>query len=203
MMNEDLNEILNQAKDLLKDEMSEVSHKTWIEPLKIESITDNNVVLVSDEIFKRNFVDAKFHDLIMNTFSVLLQKNCTLSIICKDPNEEIEVENKEENKISNNNLKFTNYSLNPKYTFSTFVVGDNNRFAHAASLAVAESPATAYNPLFLYGGVGLGKTHLMHAIGNEVLINNNNAKVLYVTSEKFTNEFIDALKNASTEKFRV
>ena len=202
MMNEDLNEILNQAKDLLKDEMSEVSHKTWIEPLKIESITDNNVVLVSDEIFKRNFVDAKFHDLIMNTFSVLLQKNCTLSIICKDPNEEIEVENKEENKISNNNLKFTNYSLNPKYTFSTFVVGDNNRFAHAASLAVAESPATAYNPLFLYGGVGLGKTHLMHAIGNEVLINNNNAKVLYVTSEKFTNEFIDALKNASTEKFR-
>ena len=91
MMNEDLNEILNQAKDLLKDEMSEVSHKTWIEPLKIESITDNNVVLVSDEIFKRNFVDAKFHDLIMNTFSVLLQKNCTLSIICKDPNEEIEV----------------------------------------------------------------------------------------------------------------
>ena len=203
MMNENLNEILNQAKDLLKDEMSEVSHKTWIEPLKIESITDNNVVLVSDEVFKRNFVDAKFHDLIMNTFSVLLQKNCTLSIICKDPNKEVEIEEKEESKVlNNNNFKFTNYSLNPKYTFSTFVVGDNNRCAHAASLAVAESPATAYNPLFLYGGVGLGKTHLMHAIGNEVLINNNNAKVLYVTSEKFTNEFIDALKNASTEKFR-
>ena len=75
-MNEDLNELLNRAKELLKDEMSEVSHKTWIEPLKIDSITDNNVILVSDEIFKRNFVDAKFHDLIMNTFSVLLQKNC-------------------------------------------------------------------------------------------------------------------------------
>ena len=202
-MNEDLNELLNRAKELLKDEMSEVSHKTWIEPLKIDSITDNNVILVSDEIFKRNFVDAKFHDLIMNTFSVLLQKNCTLSIICKDPNKEVEIEEKEESKVlNNNNFKFTNYSLNSKYTFSTFVVGDNNRFAHAASLAVAESPATAYNPLFLYGGVGLGKTHLMHAIGNEVLINNNNAKVLYVTSEKFTNEFIDALKNASTEKFR-
>ena len=206
-MNEDLNELLNRAKELLKDEMSEVSHKTWIEPLKIDSITDNNVILVSDEIFKRNFVDAKFHDLIMNTFSVLLQKNCTLSIICKDPNEETEekIEEPEEintSKIFNNSFKNINYSLNPKYTFSTFVVGDNNRFAHAASLAVAECPATAYNPLFLYGGVGLGKTHLMHAIGNEVLLNNNNAKVLYVTSEKFTNEFIDALKNASTEKFR-
>lgn len=206
-MNEDLNELLNRAKELLKDEMSEVSHKTWIEPLKIDSITDNNVILVSDEIFKRNFVDAKFHDLIMNTFSVLLQKNSTLSIICKDPNEETEekIEEPEEintSKSFNNSFKNINYSLNPKYTFSTFVVGDNNRFAHAASLAVAECPATAYNPLFLYGGVGLGKTHLMHAIGNEVLLNNNNAKVLYVTSEKFTNEFIDALKNASTEKFR-
>ena len=206
-MNEDLNELLNRAKELLKDEMSEVSHKTWIEPLKIDSITDNNVILVSDEIFKRNFVDAKFHDLIMNTFSVLLQKNCTLSIICKDPNEETEekIEEPEEintSKSFNNSFKNINYSLNPKYTFSTFVVGDNNRFAHAASLAVAECPATAYNPLFLYGGVGLGKTHLMHAIGNEVLLNNNNAKVLYVTSEKFTNEFIDALKNESTEKFR-
>ena len=206
-MNEDLNELLNRAKELLKDEMSEVSHKTWIEPLKIDSITDNNVILVSDEIFKRNFVDAKFHDLIMNTFSVLLQKNCTLSIICKDPNEETEekIEEPEEintSKSFNNSFKNINYSLNPKYTFSTFVVGDNNRFAHAASLPVAEWPATAYNPLFLYGGVGLGKTHLMHAIGNEVLLNKNNAKVLYVTSEKFTNEFIDALKNASTEKFR-
>ena len=89
-MDEDLNELLNRAKEILKDEMSEVSHKTWIEPLKIDSITDNNVVLVSDEIFKRNFIDAKFHDLIMNTFSVLLQKNCTLSIICKNTDEETE-----------------------------------------------------------------------------------------------------------------
>ena len=99
-------------------------------------------------------------------------------------------------------ITYSNTSLNPKYCFSTYVVGDNNRFAHAASLAVAEAPATAYNPLFLYGGVGLGKTHLMHAIGNEVLFNNKMAKVLYVTSERFTNEFIDALKSASTEKFR-
>ena len=199
-MNSNIEQVLIEAKELLKDEMSQISHKTWIEPLKIASIVDNNVTLISEDSFKRDMADTKFHDLIMNTFSVILQKNCTLSIICENefPKEE---EKSEIQNISNNNQYFTT-SLNPKYNFSTFVVGDNNRFAHAASLAVAEAPASAYNPLFLYGGVGLGKTHLMHAIGNEVLVNNRNSKVLYVTSESFTNEFINALKSASTEKFR-
>ncbi len=193
-------QILNKAKELLKDEMSQISHKTWIEPLKIASIVDNNVTLISEDSFKRDMADTKFHDLIENTFSIILQKNCTLSIICENEAHEIE-EKSETQSISNNNQYFST-SLNPKYNFSTFVVGDNNRFAHAASLAVAEAPASAYNPLFLYGGVGLGKTHLMHAIGNEVLVNNRLSKVLYVTSESFTNEFINALKSASTEKFR-
>jgi len=198
-MNSNVEQIWEQAKELLKDEMSQISHKTWIEPLKISSIVDNNIVLISEDSFKRDMADTKFHDLIMNTFSVILQKNCTISIVCKDELPEIEKE-PEIQVVSKNS--YSNTSLNPKYCFSTYVVGDNNRFAHAASLAVAEAPATAYNPLFLYGGVGLGKTHLMHAIGNEVLFNNKNAKVLYVTSERFTNEFIDALKSASTEKFR-
>lgn len=199
-MNSDIEQVLNEAKELLKDEMSQISHKTWIEPLKIASIIDNNVTLVSEDSFKRDMADTKFHDLIMNTFSIILQKNCNLSIICE--NEIPEIEEKSEIKNVSNNTQYFTTSLNPKYNFSTFVVGDNNRFAHAASLAVAEAPASAYNPLFLYGGVGLGKTHLMHAIGNEVLVNNRNAKVLYVTSESFTNEFINALKSASTEKFR-
>ena len=200
-MNYDIEQVLSEAKELLKDETSEISHKTWIEPLKIASIVDNNVTLVSEDSFKRDMADTKFHDLIMNTFSVILQKNCTLSIICKDEIEEIEEKKVEIQTIPNKN-QYDGTALNHKYSFSTFVVGDNNRFAHAASLAVAEAPGTAYNPLFLYGGVGLGKTHLMHAIGNEVLFNNKNAKILYVTSERFTNEFIDALKNANTEKFR-
>ncbi len=200
-MNYNIEQVLTEAKELLKDEMSQISHKTWIEPLKIASIVDNNVTLVSEDSFKRDMADTKFHDLIMNTFSVILQKNCTLSIICKDEITEVEEKKIEIQSVSNNN-QYIGTSLNPKYKFSTFVVGDNNRFAHAASLAVAEAPGTAYNPLFLYGGVGLGKTHLMHAIGNEVLFNNKNAKILYVTSERFTNEFIDALKNANTEKFR-
>ena len=199
-MNSNIEQIWNQAKELLKDEMSQISHKTWIEPLKISSIVDNNIILISEDSFKRDMADTKFHDLIMNTFSVILQKNCSISIVCKDELPEIEKE--PEIQIVSNTNSYSNTSLNPKYCFSTYVVGDNNRFAHAASLAVAEAPATAYNPLFLYGGVGLGKTHLMHAIGNEVLFNNKMAKVLYVTSERFTNEFIDALKSASTEKFR-
>ena len=100
------------------------------------------------------------------------------------------------------NVGYSNPTLNPKYTFDTFVVGNNNRFAHAAALAVAESPATSYNPLFIYGGVGLGKTHLMHAIGNEILRNNRSASILYVTSEKFTNQLINAIKDNKNEQFR-
>ena len=199
-MNLEIEQILNQAKELLKDEMSQISHKTWIEPLKIASIVDNTVTLISEDSFKRDMAETKFHDLIMNTFSFLLQKNCSLSIICQE-DVPTETQKTQVEPFSNNNV-YSNTLLNPKYKFSTFVVGDNNRFAHAASLAVAEAPGVAYNPLFLYGGVGLGKTHLMHAIGNEVLFNNKNAKILYVTSERFTNEFIDALKSASTEKFR-
>ncbi|VTQ81428.1 chromosomal replication initiator protein DnaA, partial [Hathewaya histolytica] len=93
-------------------------------------------------------------------------------------------------------------TLNPKYTFNSFVIGNSNRFAHAASLAVAEAPAKAYNPLFIYGGVGLGKTHLMHAIGHYILQNNSKSKVVYVTSEKFTNELINSIKDDKNEEFR-
>ena len=106
---------------------------------------------------------------------------------------------------SKNNVQATDEmiaTLNPKYTFDSFVIGNSNRFAHAASLAVAESPAKAYNPLFIYGGVGLGKTHLMHAIGHFILLANPRAKVVYVSSEKFTNELINSIKDDTNVEFR-
>jgi len=197
-MEVDLKELLTKAKELLKGEMTEISYKTWIEPLEIDSIDENNIVLISNDFFKKEQVDSRYHDLIVNTFSLILQRQCSLTIIT-------DIDVPEDMPVSIAQGKFTSENssaLNPKYSFDTFVVGDNNRFAHAASLAVAEAPAAAYNPLFLYGGVGLGKTHLMHAIGNEIIHNNKNLKVLYVTSETFFNAFINALKDNSTETFR-
>jgi len=113
----------------------------------------------------------------------------------------MKIENKRQKNVITVNDEMTT-TLNPKYTFDSFVIGNSNRFAHAASLAVAESPAKAYNPLFIYGGVGLGKTHLMHAIGHYILQNNPNSKVAYVSSEKFTNELINSIKDDKNEEFR-
>jgi len=197
-MKTDIEELLTKAKELLKGEMTQISYNTWIEPLEIDSIDENNIILLSKDPFKKEQIDSRYHDLIVNTFNLILQRQCTLAIITNvDASDEVSVSVSQGSSSPNSTS-----ALNPKYSFSTFVVGDNNRFAHAASLAVAEAPAAAYNPLFLYGGVGLGKTHLMHAIGNEIAYNNKSLKLLYVTSEKFFNAFIDALKNNSIEVFR-
>ena len=147
---------LKKAKELLKEEMTQISYSTWIEPLEIVSIVDNTVTLFIKEPFKRDMIDNKFHILLSNIFSVVLNKVCNVSIVTTNS----------ENNIQPTETKLikpvhTNSFLNPQHSFSTFVVGDNNRFAHAASLAVAEAPGMAYNPLFLYGGVGLRKNTLI------------------------------------------
>ena len=198
-MQNDLNALLNEAKELLKKEITKISYDTWIKILDIDSMQDNNIVLSVNDPFKIDIVKNRYGSLINNTFNYILNKNCTLSFVLSSTEDKKPVEN---NSTIDLNYGYSNSSLNPKYTFDNFVVGDNNRFAHAAALAVAEAPATAYNPLFLYGGVGLGKTHLMHSIGNEIQKNHKNLNVLYVTSEKFTNEFINAIKDNSNESFR-
>ena len=199
-MQANLNELLNKAKELLKEETTEISYQTWFKSLEIDSMNENSITLIADSIFQKELLESKFQDLVVNTFNFLTNKDCSISIILKEDKvtQEI-VETQKQKEVS---LGYFNATLNSNYTFDTFVVGNNNSFAHAAALAVAEAPGSSYNPLFLYGGVGLGKTHLMHAIGNEILRSNKSAKVLYVTSERFTNEFIDAIKNNKMENFR-
>lgn len=200
MQKEELNELLIKAKELLRNEVTNISYQTWIKDLEIDSFEDGNIVLIANSPFQRESIMSRYYDLLKNTFNYITNKNCEISVILgEEQSKEEEVNN------SNTHIKIyngQNSTLNPKYTFDSFVVGNNNRFAHAAALAVAEAPATAYNPLFIYGGVGLGKTHLMHAIANEILLNNRNANILYVTSEKFTNELINSIKEAKTEMFR-
>jgi len=200
-MQKDLNELLTKAKELLREETTRISYETWIKDLEIESMEGGNITLLISTTFKKESIESRYHDLLVNTFNFLTNKECSVSIISKEEQEKNNNGIKESTTIELNS-NYYNPTLNPKYTFDTFVVGNNNRFAHAASLAVAEAPATSYNPLFIYGGVGLGKTHLMHAIGNEILKNNRNSNILYVTSEKFTNQLINAIKDNKNEQFR-
>ena len=198
MMQSELNELLTKAKELLKDETTKISYETWIKDLEIQSFDNNNIVLVTSTSYKKDSVQSRYGDLLTNTFNFITNKDCVVSIISK---EEL-TETSEQTFQNEVNYCNSNPTLNPKYTFDSFVVGNNNRFAHAAALAVAEAPATSYNPLFIYGGVGLGKTHLMHAIGNSILLKNKNSNILYVTSEKFTNQLINAIKDNTSAQFR-
>ena len=202
-MQNELNDLLTKAKELLKEETTKISYETWIKILEIQSEDNDHIVLLTSTDFQKNIVSSKYLDLLTNTFNYLTNKDCSVPIVSRE-----ELETASNNSDLSDTTKIEapiNYvttNLNPKYTFSTFVVGNNNRFAHAAALAVAEAPASSYNPLFIYGGVGLGKTHLMHAIGNEILRNNKNSKILYVTSEAFTNELINAIKDNTNDQFR-
>ena len=203
----DKNELLNQAKELLKNEMTNISFTTWIKTLEIGNIYDNKIELITSNAMQTDAIKSRYYDLIINTFNFLTNKSWQLEIIdSSDASAQSNVQEVLDNSFDSltSSPEYSKTSLNPKYTFDTFVVGNNNRFAHAAALAVAEAPASMYNPLFIYGGVGLGKTHLMQAIGNEILKRDSSKKVLYVTSEAFTNELVNAIKDANykNELFR-
>ena len=197
-------ELIAKIKELLQPEVTKISYDTWIMPLDIRSIDGNHIVFTANSEFQKDFIENKYKSLIFNTLRYITNKDWTFSVV------DLTKEEKDDSKdiISNTSnsspaeIEMNKSTLNPKYTFETFVVGNNNRFAHAAALAVGNEPAKSYNPLYLYGGVGLGKTHLMHAIGNRILENNPNANILYVTSEKFTNQLINAIKDNKNEFFR-
>ena len=190
------NELLTRAKSLLKEELTSIAYSTWIQDLEIKNITENTITLKVKSDVHMDTINSRYYDLISNTFKFITNKSYSLSCVVDSNNTE------EENQIITPNLAISNSSLIANYTFENFVVGKNNSLAHAAALAVAEAPGEAYNPLYLYGGVGLGKTHLMHAVGNELLKKDKNKKILYVTSEKFTNEIVNAIKDQKTEQFK-
>ena len=201
----DKNELLNQAKELLKEEVTQIAFQTWFSSMEIAEMNDSHIVLKASSQYGGELLQSRYADLILNTFKFITNREWTFSVISEENNKKVEdgsiISSKPEI-AQDQDIEISNKTLNPKYTFETFVVGNNNRFAHAAAIAVGEKPGESYNPLFLYGGVGLGKTHLMHAIGNRILQNNRSAKILYVTSEKFTNQLINAIKDNKNEVFR-
>ena len=196
----DKEELLTKAKKLLQDEVTSISYNTWIKNLEIGEISENKITLIAQSKMQKDAIESRFLELFINTFNYITNKSCEINIIEKSEKKVLE---KETSTYTNTEL-YASSGLNPKYTFDSFVVGNNNKFAHAAALAVADRPAITYNPLFIYGGVGLGKTHLMQAIGNKIVQDNPQAKVLYVTSEKFINELINAIQdpNYKNELFR-
>ncbi|EGN30908.1 chromosomal replication initiator protein DnaA [Lachnospiraceae bacterium 5_1_57FAA] len=184
----------------IEHELSNVSFTTWIQPLKVYDVIDNTVFILVNMNASVEYIEKKYLLPLKVCIAEITGTEFEVMFISEDDDRLDEIQNMaiEASQKKKTKTAAEKAGLNPKYTFDTFVVGGNNNFAHAASLAVAESPGEVYNPLFIYGGVGLGKTHLMHSIAHFILDKNAKKKVLYVTSETFTNELIEALKNGRT-----
>ena len=190
-------EIINKLK--IEHGLSDVSFKTWILPLEVSSVENSTVYILVPLKASVDYITQKYLLPFQVCIAEITGKEYEVKFITSDDPLHFSKNNSfNQNKSKTNKNIFEQANLNEKYTFDTFVVGSNNKFAHAASVAVSESPGEIYNPLFLYGGVGLGKTHLMHSIAHFILGNDPSKKVLYVTSEKFTTDLIDALKNGKT-----
>ena len=201
------NELWNAALASLERKYSKPIFEMWLKPIRPIAMSDAEIVLSVQSPFARDWVENRLKGDISDVLTELLGATLRLRFVVAPeppsvPNAATPRANPDSAPRVSLNEDIRHGNLNPRYTFDEFVVGNSNRFAHAASQAVAEAPARAYNPLFLYGGVGLGKTHLMHAIGHRVLGANPGANVVYVSSEKFTNEFIIAIKNNQTVEFR-
>ncbi len=205
LLKEKWEEILYLVK--VEHELSDISFKTWLQPLQIHSVSDHTVtILVPSEQMGIDYITKKYMFPIKVAIAELIGREYEISFILPEQAKKLESKKKFSSvNLMDNSSNAEKANLNPKYTFDTFVVGNNNKFAHAAALAVAESPGKMYNPLFIHGGAGLGKTHLMHSIAHFVLQQNPEKRVLYVTSETFTNELIDSIRNGNTTamtKFR-
>ena len=186
--------IWEKAQGLLRDEMSEPSFDTWISPLNVLKLRGDALYIDTTSDFIKKHILMRYSMLITSAVSQAAGRSLRVEFVT--PQEAETLFPHADNTVT------ASFSLNPKYTFDTFVVGNSNRFARAAALAVAEAPAEAYNPLFIYGGVGLGKTHLMHAIGHRIREDYPDKKLLYISSENFTNELITAIQQNKNAEFR-
>lgn len=199
-----------EAQSNIKKVLTPQTYNTWIKPIRFHTLTDDNLTLEVPSKFIKEWVTEKYLSMIVEAISSLTNAKYQIEfkITEKIPLESKPVDNfpppvvdKEPLKETNKNIDIT-ANLNPKYTFDSFVCGASNQFAHAASQAVASNPASNYNPLFIYGGVGLGKTHLLIAIGNHIKEKNKKAKICYYSSEKFMNEMINCLRYKKMDEFR-
>ncbi|HLS61066.1 MAG TPA: chromosomal replication initiator protein DnaA [Virgibacillus sp.] len=201
---ENIEDLWNSALEEIEKKISKPSFDTWLKNTKAEKLSEDILTVNVPNEFARDWLEGRYTKLIADILFELTGAQLTTKFIIPESTAEIEERNQAPKQIAKNNHNYNapRTMLNPKYTFDSFVIGSGNRFAHAASLAVAEAPAKAYNPLFIYGGVGLGKTHLMHAIGHYVQEHDPNSSVVYLSSEKFTNEFINSIMDNKAGNFR-
>ncbi len=206
-----MNKIIEKWDEILESvktehEISDVSFDTWLRPLEIYALEDNILyILVPSEQMALSFIQKKYYLPLKVAIAEICGVEYDIQFILPDQKEKLNIKGKSKGSAKKQAPISSETNLNANYTFDTFVVGSNNRFAQSAALAVAESPGETYNPLYIYGGPGLGKTHLMHSIGNFILDQNPNSKVIYITSEEFTNEVIESIRNgnaSSMTKFR-
>ncbi|MGL5711884.1 MAG: chromosomal replication initiator protein DnaA [Paraclostridium sp.] len=195
----DIVSLWDKTLQLIKGELSPPSFNAFFKQIKPLKLNLDTFILLVPNDFTKGILEDRYLNLIESSVNQLSLKKYNIKFVLSED----EVKGLNSTNSNEEALIKKNYpNLNPKYTFDTFVIGNSNRFAHAACVAVAESPARAYNPLFLYGGVGLGKTHLMHAIGHHIMEQKKDPKVVYVSSEKFTNELINSIKDDRNEEFR-
>ncbi|GAB6927983.1 chromosomal replication initiator protein DnaA [Paenibacillus sp. JCM 10914] len=195
-------ELWQEILAIIQTKLSKPSFDTWFKATKALTINDHSVVISAPTTFAVEWLESRYTKLVSSTLFEVIGKQVDVRFVIEEAKSHEPVPHQPAPVLEVSGDEIQSHMLNPKYTFDTFVIGSGNRFAHAASLAVAEAPAKAYNPLFLYGGVGLGKTHLMHAIGHYILEHNPSSKVVYISSEKFTNEFINSIRDNRAESFR-
>lgn len=228
-MNENFIDIWSQALKILQDEISPVGYKTYVEVMVPRLVDENTLCFLAPSNYHIDVCKKRYLDLIQNTLTFLTKKSYSIIFEAKEiipdtnnidnkyndePYNQENVQTTNDKFLNQNNTQISNNLtiknqktnektiLNPRYTFENFIIGSNNRFAHAAAYAVYENPGKKYNPLFIYGGVGLGKTHLMQAIGNAVLVKNPETKLIYATGELFANELVSAIMTDKNEAFR-